>query len=563
MYKHEYHKGREEYEYYRVKYDDPKEIIRFTDNDPNYPDDPYSTEYSDEEMYSKKLTGWYRTQKELRALWKEKLRKEDNPALKQQAIAELDKLNRQMKKTGRLEQIRAELMSAHEAKKVTYNNFIEETGEEPLVRRDISPVPDAVENIMYLKDSQSYDSGNINSELQEFAADFQADLDEKVHLKKFDWWKQMKASRNQHISLKIKREIEEIQAEENGMEERIEYMFNNLHSINDRRRVRNILAHEMHKKASVKDIADMLDDMILDYKVLHGTDINLNPQALNKTYKSEDLYMTLKKVANKGKILPNFYEDRDLIKYLAHPDVEYIYRKVVNEVDQDDLNRDHSIKTLSDHENLELQIFSAIKKDPYYKHYIYNCLRYESEYMNAKLNDLSLAIAADNYKMRIKFDPIKIPLMDAKKEAQDFVGRLYNGKAWGAGRRKSARAIACVQPGSGKITVNGRKFHDYFLLPTQRHTVVKPLKISSYTAILDVDIWVKGGGQTGQPGAIVPALSKALCRFDPGLRDYMKANRLINDKIEGHFMLYSDGRVRERKHYGKKRARKGRVYRRR
>lgn len=77
--------------------------------------------------------------------------------------------------------------------------------------------------------------------------------------------------------------------------------------------------------------------------------------------------------------------------------------------------------------------------------------------------------------------------------------------------------------------------------------------MSSYTCVLDVDLWVKGGGYMGQPGACVPAIAKAVSKFDPSLREHFEKMKMIR----------SDGRMRERKHIGRKRARKGRVYRRR
>ena len=118
---------------------------------------------------------------------------------------------------------------------------------------------------------------------------------------------------------------------------------------------------------------------------------------------------------------------------------------------------------------------------------------------------------------------------------------------------KTSRAVASVRPGSGKVIVNGKSIINYFLIPVQRQIVMKPLRITKYTAILDVEIWVRGGGFMSQPRAWVPAISKAIARFDPALRE----------ELEGRELIKSDGRMRERKHYGLKRARKGRVYKRR
>lgn len=72
-----------------------------------------------------------------------------------------------------------------------------------------------------------------------------------------------------------------------------------------------------------------------------------------------------------------------------------------------------------------------------------------------------------------------------------------SGSAWGWGKRKTSRAVVRVKPGKGTITINGKNMLEYFHLPSQRYRMLLPLTITEYTALLDVDIWIHGGGLTG------------------------------------------------------------------
>ena len=94
---------------------------------------------------------------------------------------------------------------------------------------------------------------------------------------------------------------------------------------------------------------------------------------------------------------------------------------------------------------------------------------------------------------------------------------------------------------------------NYFHLPSQRYRILLPLSLTQYTCILDLDIWVHGGGFTGQCEAIVPAIAKALQNYDVKTRPVLKFFKLMRH----------DTRQVERKKPGKIKARKGLVYRRR
>lgn len=116
----------------------------------------------------------------------------------------------------------------------------------------------------------------------------------------------------------------------------------------------------------------------------------------------------------------------------------------------------------------------------------------------------------------------------------------------GTGRRKTAVARVRLATGSGKITVNGRAFENYFAVDTLRATVTQPLTLTGTAEKLDARISITGGGPNGQAGAARHGISRALLKFDANLRGALKA--------EG--FLTRDPRMRERKKYGQPGARK-------
>ncbi|MEA1070944.1 30S ribosomal protein S9 [Sphingomonas sp. LY29] len=120
------------------------------------------------------------------------------------------------------------------------------------------------------------------------------------------------------------------------------------------------------------------------------------------------------------------------------------------------------------------------------------------------------------------------------------------GRAYATGRRKDAVARVWLKPGSGKITVNGRDQEVYFARPTLRLVINQPFGITERTGQYDVIATVKGGGLSGQAGAVLHGIAQALSRFEPVLRTAVKR--------EG--FLTRDSRVVERKKYGKAKARR-------
>ena len=126
---------------------------------------------------------------------------------------------------------------------------------------------------------------------------------------------------------------------------------------------------------------------------------------------------------------------------------------------------------------------------------------------------------------------------------------MYESKLqsyYGTGRRKSSVARVRLYPGSGKITINGRDLDDYFGLETLKLIVRQPLSLTETTEQLDVVATVEGGGVTGQAGAIRHGISRALLVFNPELRAALKKAGFLT----------RDPRMKERKKYGLKAARR-------
>jgi small subunit ribosomal protein S9 len=120
------------------------------------------------------------------------------------------------------------------------------------------------------------------------------------------------------------------------------------------------------------------------------------------------------------------------------------------------------------------------------------------------------------------------------------------GRAYATGRRKDAVARVWLKPGTGKIVVNGRDQEVYFARPTLRLIINQVFDVTERRGQYDVIATVKGGGLSGQAGAVRHGISTALTRYEPALRTTVKR--------EG--FLTRDPRVVERKKYGKAKARR-------
>jgi len=129
---------------------------------------------------------------------------------------------------------------------------------------------------------------------------------------------------------------------------------------------------------------------------------------------------------------------------------------------------------------------------------------------------------------------------DIKPQIDEF------GRAYATGKRKNAVARVWIKPGNGKVEVNGRDSPIYFARPVLRMLINQPLVATTRLSQFDVWCTVKGGGLSGQAGAVRHGISQALTRYEPGLRPLLKSQGFLT----------RDSRVVERKKYGKAKARR-------
>lgn len=120
------------------------------------------------------------------------------------------------------------------------------------------------------------------------------------------------------------------------------------------------------------------------------------------------------------------------------------------------------------------------------------------------------------------------------------------GRAYATGRRKDAVARVWLKPGSGQIVINGRDQAVYFARPTLRLVINQPFDVAERRGQYDVICTVKGGGLSGQAGAVKHGIAQALTKYEPKLRSPVKAAGFLT----------RDSRAVERKKYGKAKARR-------
>ena len=128
-----------------------------------------------------------------------------------------------------------------------------------------------------------------------------------------------------------------------------------------------------------------------------------------------------------------------------------------------------------------------------------------------------------------------------REPVRDSLGRSY-----ATGKRKDAVARVWIKAGVGKVTVNGKEMNSYFARPVLQMVIGQAFSVAGVEDQFDVMATVKGGGLSGQAGAVKHGISKALCLFEPSLRGPLKSAGFLT----------RDSRVVERKKYGKPKARK-------
>ncbi|MEM8724768.1 MAG: 30S ribosomal protein S9 [Pseudomonadota bacterium] len=144
------------------------------------------------------------------------------------------------------------------------------------------------------------------------------------------------------------------------------------------------------------------------------------------------------------------------------------------------------------------------------------------------------------------------PAADAAEIAQNPAAPLREqeldgqGRAYATGRRKDAVARVWLTPGTGKITINGKDQETYFARPTLRLIINQPFAITDRAGQYDIVATVRGGGLSGQAGAVKHGISQALTKYEPELRATVKSAGFLT----------RDSRVVERKKYGRAKARR-------
>ena len=133
-----------------------------------------------------------------------------------------------------------------------------------------------------------------------------------------------------------------------------------------------------------------------------------------------------------------------------------------------------------------------------------------------------------------------------KKEERSNVKLDFKDSKYATGRRKKSIARVWVKKGTGQIYINGKKMIDYFKRLSHQMIVARPLAVAKRENEFDVRCNVRGGGKTGQAGAMVLGISKALLMFDPELKATLKKEKLTT----------RDSRAVERKKYGHRKARR-------
>ena len=154
---------------------------------------------------------------------------------------------------------------------------------------------------------------------------------------------------------------------------------------------------------------------------------------------------------------------------------------------------------------------------------------------------------AEENKETNSLDDLSKLKVDDKEEAIINEPRIDNfGRSYATGRRKESTARVWVKRGTGKISINGKEMVNYFARPVLQMQLNFVFDVTERKDQIDVIATVKGGGLSGQAGAVRHGLSRALCLFEPDLRKPLKSAG----------MLTRDSRVVERKKYGRAKARK-------
>ena len=229
----------------------------------------------------------------------------------------------------------------------------------------------------------------------------------------------------------------------------------------------------MHKKTSLKDIGEKLDEFILSSKAKiagagyweDGKHILEQPLAPTKDVDQSKFDWFESIAASFDPNTPNWMDDESQVDDIPTDEV-FLAKEVMAEIKFRDAMRDHSIGTLTQEEHQEIALFHTMRQDPFYKHHMRTHLsKYADEIDNTTLaTNNPGSINPDDF---TKFDRINLfdfrrTLPQKERQAKLDAG----GKAWGFGKRKRASATITVKAGTGRIMVNGKPFIQYFHYPS-------------------------------------------------------------------------------------------------
>ena len=134
----------------------------------------------------------------------------------------------------------------------------------------------------------------------------------------------------------------------------------------------------------------------------------------------------------------------------------------------------------------------------------------------------------------------------ANKKTKNKLNINFKDSKYATGKRKSSVAKIWLKSGTGNFYVNGLKMSDYFKRPTHQMNIARPLEVTNVKETFDVKCSVKGGGMSGQAGAVIHGVTKALILQDESLKKILKKEKFVT----------RDSRVVERKKYGHRKARR-------
>lgn len=284
----------------------------------------------------------------------------------------------------------------------------------------------------------------------------------------------------------------------------------------------------------------------------------------------EDQFDAVPKEIFEGKGEENFAQDsevldpeEDMKSYLG------IFEKAEETISPEKAKEettDDPFTHLKQEEQTQLEIYKHIDREPYYRHYLVNELSLFSEkfsemYSAMNQNQLPHFIMKHEHKLKVDEseekqekdmqNPMSSSLGSPRHKI--FNRKLYHGKAFGSGKRKTCSALAMISEGTGKVEVNYQPLTEYFQSKYYRAMVLKVPAVVNYLCTIDIKLFVHGSGVSSQAQACALAVAKAMCRYDPSQVPLMRKC----------FLLATDSRQVERKKIGLYKARKKFPYTRR